>query len=74
MRIVSPMHTDNAALRMSDDAIRAHASELIHAIGINGAAKKLGVGRMTVLSIAAGAPVMPATFALIREKAQEAKP
>lgn len=60
--------------RLSDDEIRQRATELLHSVGVNTAAKTLGIGRMTVLGLASGAPVMPATFALIRERAQRDQP
>lgn len=53
---------------MTDVTIRERAAELVRTVGPNRAAKMLGTNRMTVLSLAAGAPVMPGTFALIRER------
>jgi hypothetical protein len=52
---------------LTDEQIRLHAAELIRSVGPNRAAYQLGINRITALSLAAGAPVQPATFALIRE-------
>ncbi len=51
-----------------DDDIRTRAAKLVREQGPNGAAKDLGVGRETVLSLAAGARVNRGTLALIRER------
>lgn len=48
--------------------IRRLAASLIQEHGANEAARKLGLSRITVLSLAAGAPVLTATFALVRER------
>lgn len=53
--------------RLSDQAIRERATKLVSELGPNRAAKALGVNRITALSLAAGAPVLAATFALVRE-------
>jgi hypothetical protein len=58
-------------VRLTDDAIRARAKQLIRACGPNAAAATLGVNRITALSLAAGAPVMASTFALVRERLSE---
>ena len=43
------------------------AAGLIRKHGANRAARELGINRITVLGLAAGARAAPATFALIRE-------
>jgi hypothetical protein len=63
--MISPMH-DEAWL--TNDAIRAWAAERLRTVGANGAARELGVGRETLLSLAVGAPVQDGTFAKIRER------
>jgi hypothetical protein len=51
----------------TDEQIRLHAAELIRSVGPNRAAYQLGINRITALSLAAGAPVLTSTFALVRE-------
>lgn len=53
---------------LTNEAIRVIAAERLRALGANGAARELGVGRDTLLSLAAGAPVQDGTFAKIRER------
>lgn len=54
----------------TDSDIRALARELVTTTGPKAAAKALRVGRDTALNLAAGGPVRPGTFALIRERAR----
>lgn len=51
----------------SDDDLREIARSFVRELGPNGAARKLGVGRETALSLAAGARVNRGTLALVRE-------
>lgn len=52
---------------MTEDKIRQRALELVRELGPDEAARRLGVARATVLSLAAGAPVSSGTLALVRE-------
>lgn len=60
--------TRHRRLPPSDLEIRELARYLIAERSPNGAARTLGVGRQTALSLAAGAWCIPGTFAVIRER------